>query len=258
MRFLHVRFCLAAILAVHACAQVRAEDWPTYRHDRLLSGVTNEKLQLPLENIWQFRARHATQAPKDTPYRLGWEGIFGDNKPLPELMIATLPISAAGDSVFFTTTDGRAVCLDAATGKTRWEFVGAASMNCTPTVDEGKVYVGNDDGYVYCLDAVSGKLIWKSKAASGERWFISFERMTSILPVRTNVLVDDGVAYFGTGVFPQRDVRQRNGRPYRCAPVADGQLPLWIRRPRVCHPNAIDPSHRTEGIPQRPAPVQPG
>ena len=198
----NVRVCLLAILAVYACAQVRAEDWPTYRHDRLQSGVIGEKLQLPLTNVWQFRGRPATLAPKDTPFRLGWEGIYGETKPLPELMIATLPISAAGDSVFFTTTDGRAVCLDAATGKTRWEFVGAASMNCTPTVFEGKVYVGNDDGYVYCLDAGSGKLVWKSKAVSGERWFISFEKMTSILPVRTNVLVDDGVAYFGTGVFP--------------------------------------------------------
>jgi outer membrane protein assembly factor BamB len=235
------RIPIVALIAL-ASAVATGEDWPTYRHDRLLSGVTNEKLQLPLENVWQFRARHATQAPKDTPFRLGWEGIFGDSKPLPEMMIATLPISAAGDSVFFTTTDGRAVCLDAATGKTRWEFVGAASMNCTPTFYEGKVYVGNDDGYVYCLDAGSGKLAWKSKAVSGERWFISFERMTSILPVRTNVLVDDGVAYFGTGVFP----------------LADGLLSLWIRRPRVCHQNAIDLSHRAEGIPQPPGPVQPG
>jgi len=220
VRFLHVRVCLVAILAVHVCAQLRAEDWPTYRYDRSLSGVTGEKLQLPLENVWQFRARHATLAPKDTPFRLGWEGIFGESKPLPELMIATLPISAAGDSVFFTSTDGRAVCLDAATGKTRWEFVGTASMNCTPTVFEGKVYLGNDDGYVYCLDAVSGQLIWKSKAASGERWFISFERMTSILPVRTNVLVDDGVAFFGTGVFPHDGM-------YVNAIDARTGVPLW-------------------------------
>ena len=33
-----------------------AEDWPTYRHDNRRSGVTQEKIQPPLEHAWIYSA----------------------------------------------------------------------------------------------------------------------------------------------------------------------------------------------------------
>ena len=89
-----------------------------------------------------------------------------------------------------------------ATRKVKWEFIAGAAISQTANVFGGKVYVGSNDGCVYCLDAKTGALVWKHQAAPADRWLISFGRMTSVWPVRTDVLVDDGVAYFGSGIFP--------------------------------------------------------
>ena len=51
---LRIGIILASVLV---SAFSMAEDWPTYRHDRLRTAVTTEKLALPLKNVWMFRAR---------------------------------------------------------------------------------------------------------------------------------------------------------------------------------------------------------
>ncbi|MFP6658173.1 MAG: PQQ-binding-like beta-propeller repeat protein, partial [Pirellulales bacterium] len=175
-----------------------------YRRDRSRSAVTGEKLELPLKNVWYFRSRLARLAPKYLPLRPEETKKFGSSQQevLPEHARFSLPIIAAGDSVYFTSHDGRAVCLDAQTGQKRWEFLAGAAITCAPNYADGKIYVGSDDAYLYCLDAQTGKQVWKHKPVAADRWFLSFGRMSSIWPVRTDVLVDEGSAYFGAGVFP--------------------------------------------------------
>ena len=48
-----------AILIVPGSAQ--AEDWPTFMHDNQRSGVTGERLKLPLKEAWVFEAAHQPQ-----------------------------------------------------------------------------------------------------------------------------------------------------------------------------------------------------
>ena len=83
-----------------------------------------------------------------------------------------------------------------------WTFFTGGPVRLAPTVWQGKVYVGSDDGFVYCLDAQSGELIWKFRAGPCDERILGNGRMISRWPVRTGVLVDNGVAYFGAGVFP--------------------------------------------------------
>jgi outer membrane protein assembly factor BamB len=189
-------FCVLVTIVLFVLVGVgRGEDWPTWRHDRLRTGVTAERLDPPLDRVWTFRSQQFSVAPKPTHRP--------DQAKYPWLMRYTLAITAAGDSLFFTSAhDGRAVCLDAASGKKRWEFVAGAAINRTATIWKHKVYVGSDDGYVYCLDAKTGAVVWKFKAAPTDRQFVAYGRPVSVWPVRTGVLVDAGVAYFGAGVFP--------------------------------------------------------
>lgn len=187
---------LASIIVLVALTPLlRAEDWPTYRHDRLRTAVTTETLPLPLELSWTFQSHQAKFAPKPTnpPDRAGF----------PECSEFTLVTIAADDAIFFSSArEGRVVCLDASSGKQRWQFVAGAAVNRAPMFWEKKIYCGSADGYVYCLEASSGKVLWKFSAAPARRWFIAYGKLSSVWPVQTDVLVDKGIAYFSAGIFP--------------------------------------------------------
>ncbi len=172
-----------------------AEDWPTFRHDREFTASTSERLSLPLDPIWVFRSRQS-QHPASMRGNRGVEFT-------PERDRYELSISAADDALFFTSAaDGRIVCLEAASAKVRWEFIAEGSVNRVPTYYQGKVYAGSDDGHVYCLDVKTGKRVWSYKAAPANRWLFSYNQLTSVWTVRTNIVVEKGVAYFAAGTFP--------------------------------------------------------
>ena len=222
----------------------RAEDWPTWRHDPLRTGVTSEKLEPPLEQVWEFRSRQTRDAPVPTtpPQQLAY----------PWCMHYTLPISSAGDSLFFNSAiDGRTVCLDVATGKKRWEFTAAAAMNRTPTYYEGRVYVGSDDGHAYCLDAKTGKELWAFKAAPRDRWLLSYGKLTSVWPVRSDVVVDRGVAYFTAGILPHEGaylfaVDARTGKQLWC----NASQAAEMRREAIAPAGHLIVSERTIWVPR--------
>ncbi len=194
-----MRICLFLIgvigIWVGLEASAGAADWPTWRGDRLRRAVTSESLDLPLKRVWTFKSHvhRASPVPKEGPTRT----------PYPYGILHNLPMIAANGCVFFSSAyDGRVVCLDAKTAKTKWTFVAGAAVNRSPMYWKGRIYVGSDDGFVYCLDAANGEVKWKFQAAPTGRRLIGYGKMISAWPVRTDVLVDKGVAYFAAGVFP--------------------------------------------------------
>ncbi|MEO2032233.1 MAG: PQQ-binding-like beta-propeller repeat protein [Planctomycetaceae bacterium] len=98
-------------------------------------------------------------------------------------------------------------CVELKSGRTVWSFVTGAPIRLAPTVTDGRVYFGSDDGHVYCLDAEDGGLVWQFRAGPAEDWLLARGQMISRWPVRSGVLVADGVAYFGAGIFPHEDVQ---------------------------------------------------
>jgi len=93
-----------------------------------------------------------------------------------------------------------------ACGLTKWEFYTGGPVRLAPTVWKDRVYVGSDDGFVYCLGAGDGKVIWKVRGGPNGEKLLGNEKMVSRWPIRTGVLVDGGVAYFGAGIFPHENV----------------------------------------------------
>jgi outer membrane protein assembly factor BamB len=82
--------------------------------------------------------------------------------------------AVVGGRVFVGAFDGRIYCFDLATGAPRWRYetAGAAlnsgdfgfdrrSIQSSPSVANGVVYVGARDGFLYALDAASGTLRWR-------------------------------------------------------------------------------------------------
>ncbi|HUT57519.1 MAG TPA: PQQ-binding-like beta-propeller repeat protein [Phycisphaerae bacterium] len=194
-RFLHTAALLAtAILA----ASGLAEDWPTHRHDSARSGVSGETLKLPLVHLWTY-SPPAAPAPAWPAPQVGWGEL-----PKLDFDIAT-HVAMAGDVVCFgSSVDNGVHALDAQTGQRRWTFFTEGPVRLAPTVAGGRVYAGSDDGRVYCLQAADGSLAWRVQPIAGGTRILGAGRLMSLWPVRTGVLVDDGVAYCGAGLFPAR------------------------------------------------------
>ena len=66
--------------------------------------------------------------------------------------------------------------------------------------------VGSDDGCVYALDAASGALQWKYLARGNVQIIPGNGRLVSSRPVRTGLLVHEGVLYGCAGMFPTEGV----------------------------------------------------
>lgn len=198
----------AAIVVVATTpAALRADDWPTYRHDNARSGVTTERLTLPLAPCWTFQPRHAPQPAWDDPNPRPVGGWYGLNELRRVHFDDAFHVTVAGGAVFFgSSADGKVVSLDAATGKPRWSVRTGGPVRLAPTIWRDKAYVGSDDGFVYCLRAGDGGLHWKFRAAPNGKRLLGSGKMISLWPVRTGVLVDQGTAYFGAGIFPAEGV----------------------------------------------------
>ena len=193
-------WALLALAAMGSAVVVRADDWPMYRHDVARSGITAENVQPPLVECWAFQ-------PNDPP-----QPAWGDPKTKPVEGILELrrihfddvfQVAVADGAVYFgSSANGKVYCLDASTGRPRWTKITDGPIRLAPTVADGRVFVGSDDGRAYCLHAGDGSTVWTFRAAPEDRRVLGHGKMISLWPLRSGVLVDDGVAYLTGGVFP--------------------------------------------------------
>jgi outer membrane protein assembly factor BamB len=205
---------MAAALFVSALllsSGIAAEDWPTFRHDNARSAITPEQLAPPLSPQWVFTPPHGPEP--------AWpeEGKERSRVRFDE----AYHVAAVGDAVYFgSSADDKVYCLDAATGQVRWSAFTGGPVRVAPTVVSDRVYVGSDDGCAYCLRASDGALVWKVRGSFRGHEVLGNGKMISLWPVRTGVLVDTGVAYFGAGVFPNESL-------FLCAVKTDDGSLLW-------------------------------
>ena len=131
-------------------------------------------------------------------------------------------VVAAENTIYFgNNVDNHVHAHDTRSGKRKWSFATDGSVRFAPFVSEGRIYFGSDDGHIYCVDAEKGTQIWKYRLGpSGER-IIGRGRMVSLWPVRTGVLVEDGVLYAAAGIFPHEGL-------YIVALNIKTGRPIWI------------------------------
>jgi outer membrane protein assembly factor BamB len=202
---------LVGLLVAMSSAGARADDWPTYRHDIARSGITTERLAPPLSEQWVFKPTHAPEPAWPAPVKEAPRVRFDD----------AYQVAAVGDAVYFgSSADNKLYSLDAATGKERWTYFTEGPIRLAPTVSDGRVYLGSDDGNVYCLSSNNGAVVWKARPSYTDDKVLGNGEMISLWPVRTGVLVDDGIAYFGAGVFPHASL-------FVCAVNAHDGTPVW-------------------------------
>ena len=189
-------------------AQIDVTDWPMYQRDPKRRGISDEQMKLPLHLQWRYR----TQKPPSPAWpEEAKHDYFNGKMDMPERVVFDrgFQLVGVGDRVFFASSaEDKVVCLDAVTGKERWIFRTGGPVRLAPTIVGDRVLFGCDDGHVYCLTAKDGALVWKQRLAPEERWIPGNERMISGWPVRTDVYVENNVAYVCAGVFPSQGVWQ--------------------------------------------------
>lgn len=195
------------LLLLVLTAMARADDWPAYRHDKARSAVTGDSLQLPLMPCWTYRPLHAPEPAWGEPNPRPVGGWYGLTEGRRVHFDDSFHVVVAGGTVYWgSSADGRVVAFDLATGAQRWCVLTGGPVRLAPTVWEDHLYVGSDDGFVYCLRCNDGVERWRFQAAPSDRKVLGSGKMISLWPVRTGVLVDGGVAYFGAGIFPAEGV----------------------------------------------------
>ncbi len=197
--------CAGIVMLCGSSGSAVAEDWPSYRNGPARVGSTSAELLPEATARWVYRA--------PAPPRMAWssaEGRVIENHLIGHLVKyddAIHPVVAGQHAYIGSSVDHHLHCFNIATGQEVWSFASGGPIRLAPSVDQGRVYFGSDDGYAYCLSAQDGSLIWKHLAGpTDSEWLLARGEMISRWPVRTGVLVDQGVAFFGAGIFPHEDV----------------------------------------------------
>jgi len=213
-----ILFFSLSLIACLFCQQAQAKDWPTYLVDKARAGATSDSFQVPLSPAWKYAAPSPPKTGQTDPGERVFEGR--DLEARVDFDDALHVAIAKGRAYFGSSVDHQMRCVDLKTGKLIWKMFTGGPIRLAPTYANSKVYFGSDDGFVYCLDAASGKEIWKLRAGQNEEMIIARGEMVSRWPVRTSILLDDGIAYFGAGIFPHENI-------YLYAVNADSGKVIW-------------------------------
>lgn len=184
------RYWLNPPAAESPAGQTRS--WSTYRGDNQRSGVAGVALPMPLKLNWTYVPRQpprpAWPEPGKETQRMDFDYVYH--------------LTVAGGLAFFgSSADHQVHALDLRTGRERWRFFTEGPVRFAPTVAGNRVFAGSDDGWVYCLSAVDGSLLWKFRGGPHDERLLGNGQMISRWPVRTGVLVDQGIVYFAAGMW---------------------------------------------------------
>jgi outer membrane protein assembly factor BamB len=198
--------------------------WPTYMHDNARSGVTRDKVALPLSKSWEYRTRVAPAPAWPPPANQDfWHHKHG--LPARVTYDRAMHVVSDGTRVYFgSSSEDQVFALSLATGERLWSFFAEGPVRLAPTIADKKVYFGADDGCAYCLNAGDGELVWRYRVGESDRRIPGNGRIVSLLPIRTGVMIDSGQARFAAGMFPLQGTYQYALDMNTGSEVAKGQI----------------------------------
>ena len=115
-------------------------DWPLFRGDAEMQGVSREVIAPPLSMAWSFEPEVAA----------------GKKRP----PIEATPV-VANARVFVGSQDGRFYAIDLITGALIWSFKAEGPITAPGAVLGERVYFGDTYGFVYALEVASGREVWR-------------------------------------------------------------------------------------------------
>lgn len=212
MRMPHRRTIIVGLLmflSVLTARDLRASDWPMYRADAARSGYTSDHLPAKLKISWVSKAT--------SPPQPAWSGR--DTR-MP-FDLAFQPVVSGGLVFFGSSSDCTVYALDAETGREKWTYITDGPIRFAPAVWRDRLFVVGDDGHLYCLAARDGELLWKKRGGPNQEMVLGNDRLISRWPARGGPVVQDGVVYFGAGLWPSEGI-------YVYAVDASTGKTLWV------------------------------
>ncbi|MEE2887732.1 MAG: PQQ-binding-like beta-propeller repeat protein, partial [Planctomycetota bacterium] len=180
-------------------------DWPTYRGNQGRTAHTSKALPKTLRLRWNHDATPPAPAWPAPARQSYWQNLSSIEPRVVDDR-AVHPVLAGACVLFGSSRQDELVCLDAPTGKLRWRVVCDGPVRYAPAVVDSQVYFGSDDGFVRCVTLNEGKQVWRQRIGPEEPMIPGNGRLISPYPVRTGILVEDGVAYACAGLFPMQGV----------------------------------------------------
>jgi len=157
---------------------VTAEDWPTHRHDPSRSGASPVLAGRQPREKWRLTPRALASRP---------EGFL--NRPMPSGSVT------ADGLAFMVDSQGVLRAVDVATGNQLWQHILGARSIAPPSIDGGRVFVGDTAGFVHAFTARDGEYLWRFAAAPVARKMLWYGQIFSTWPCTGGVLVHDGTVY---------------------------------------------------------------
>ena len=179
--------------------------WLTYLGDNQRSGVSAGTLSFPLERRWHIQTAHAPSPAWPAPAKMDY---FHDVKLEPRVTFDRAYHLVGKDDLLFygSSSDDKITCLNNQTGEEVWSAFTEGPVRLAPSIYGDLLITGSDDGYIYCHDTKSGALQWKLRGSPEERRLPGNERLISLWPIRTGVLIEDHIAHYCAGFFPNQGV----------------------------------------------------
>ena len=184
-----IMICALAALTLAPCSL--AGDWPMWRYDAGRTAASPESLPDSLTLLWTREGTPRVQA-WDDPLNLDlmtYDRLFE-------------PIVMDGRMFVGHSDSDKLVAVDAATGTELWSVYADAPVRLPPVGWQGHVYFTSDDGRLYCVEAQSGKLKWQFAGAPGPRKVVGNHRLVSAWPARGGAVIRDGKVYFASSIWP--------------------------------------------------------
>lgn len=180
-----------------------AEDWPVYLQNLQRNAKTSEHVDATrLQLSWE---RQLPGSPNPAwPGAARWDAYAGirglksmrNYDPVFHLI-------AVNDRIWWgSSTDDGIHCVSLTDGQELWTHFSDGPIRMSPAYHGGRIYFGSDDGTAYCLDAAGGKLLWRYTPRPDTRKIMNNGRLISSWPIRTGVIVENGLAYFGASLLP--------------------------------------------------------
>jgi outer membrane protein assembly factor BamB len=167
--FTSLLFCTPAGLAQ------QKDDWPQFRGNTQLTGVSTSAIPKTLKLLWTYDAGEPVESSAAIADGVVYIGSgagylsavdLATGKPRWKYKVSQEGVgesSAAvrNGAVYIGDLAGVFHAVDVRTGKALWTYKTGAEIKSSPVVVDDRVLIGSYDGTLYCLSVKNGAVLWK-------------------------------------------------------------------------------------------------